>query len=72
MQGNEIDFVGQVLGLGLPGVLFIFVVILWRSYEERVKEHIEDLQRIAAMRQQQEQIGEIVDKWKKADGGVGD
>lgn len=71
MQGNEVDIVGQILGLGLPGVLFIFVVILWRSYEERVKEHIEDLQRIAAMKQQQESIEGIVKEWKKAD-GVGD
>lgn len=71
MPTDELNLVQSIVPLGLNGILLFFLLILWRAYQERIKEHIEDLQRIAAMKQQQDQIGEIVDKWKKAD-GVGD
>lgn len=71
MPTDELNIVQSILQLGLSGILLFFLLILWRAYQERIKEHIEDLQRMAGMKQQQDQIGEIVDKWKQ-NNGVGD
>lgn len=64
LQGEELTIIQQLLQLGLSGILLLFLFILWRAFQERVREHIEDLQRIAAMKQQQEQIASVVETWK--------
>lgn len=73
-QGDELNIIQQVLGLGLSGVLLIALSILWRAYQSLLREYIEDLQRIAALKQQQEQIQSVVETWKnkpKKDEGGG-
>lgn len=72
MAQDEFNIVQQVLGLGLSGVLLIGIFILWRAYQALLNQYIEDLQRIAAMKQQQEQIQSVVETWKSkpTDGGI--
>ena len=69
MPQEEINIVQQILGLGLSGVLLVGIFILWRAYQQLLREYIEDLQRIAALKQQQEQIQSVVETWKNKQSG---
>lgn len=56
MEGDFINVLRTILELGWPGIVLVMVVLVWRAYQERVREHIADLREIAGLKARLERL----------------
>lgn len=64
MPQEEINIIQQILSMGLPGILLIFCVILWRALVNEIRDHKETLKEIGMVRQKREEVEALAETWK--------